>query len=250
MHIHHSKQTAFTLIELLVVISIIAILAGIALPVFGEVQIRGAQTKQLSNAKQIGTACKIYATDNNGIYPHTTDYPAGSAATPTEAASGDASNKVLHILIPDYLPDANIFSNLKSAFCKKPVAATATEPLPIGTNEWAYVSGLTDTSTAIWPLLADGFATVATGLYSTDITQPGGVWQGKKAIVIRCDGSGVLETLPSTGSLKLTVKRTATDTTNPSAFVGDSSTPTAGSVPWFPAASTTIFVLNPTPPAP
>ena len=55
------KAQAFTLIELLVVISIIAILAGIALPVFGEVKIRGDQTKALSNAKQIGTACKIYA---------------------------------------------------------------------------------------------------------------------------------------------------------------------------------------------
>ena len=47
------KAQAFTLIELLVVISIIAILAGIALPVFGEVKIRGDQTKALSNAKQI-----------------------------------------------------------------------------------------------------------------------------------------------------------------------------------------------------
>ncbi|MGB8168613.1 MAG: prepilin-type N-terminal cleavage/methylation domain-containing protein, partial [Chthoniobacteraceae bacterium] len=64
-----SKQHAFTLIELLVVISIIAILAGIALPVFGEVQIRGAQTKALSNAKQVGLACKLFAQDYDGNFP-------------------------------------------------------------------------------------------------------------------------------------------------------------------------------------
>ncbi|MDQ3118295.1 MAG: type II secretion system GspH family protein, partial [Verrucomicrobiota bacterium] len=66
-----SKKTnlAFTLIELLVVISIIALLAGIALPVFSQVPERGAQTKDLSNAKQIGLACKLYATDNDGKFP-------------------------------------------------------------------------------------------------------------------------------------------------------------------------------------
>ncbi|MEI9895713.1 MAG: prepilin-type N-terminal cleavage/methylation domain-containing protein [Chthoniobacter sp.] len=68
-----SKNNAFTLIELLVVISINAILAGIALPVFGEVQVRGAQTKALSNAKQVGTACKLFAMDYSGNYPRWTD---------------------------------------------------------------------------------------------------------------------------------------------------------------------------------
>ena len=64
------KTSAFTLIELLVVISIIAILAGIALPVFGEVMVRGNQTKALSNAKQVATACKLWAMDYQGNFPH------------------------------------------------------------------------------------------------------------------------------------------------------------------------------------
>ena len=54
------NTSAFTLIELLVVITIIAILASIALPVFSGVTERANQTKDLSNAKQIGLACKLY----------------------------------------------------------------------------------------------------------------------------------------------------------------------------------------------
>ena len=64
-----NSHSAFTLIELLVVITIIAILASIALPVFNGVTERANQTKDLSNAKQIGLALKLFASDNNGAFP-------------------------------------------------------------------------------------------------------------------------------------------------------------------------------------
>ena len=236
------KAQAFTLIELLVVISIIAILAGIALPVFGEVKIRGDQTKALSNAKQIGTACKIYATDNNGLYPHLSNYAGDSTTTPTEAKAGDSANKILQNLIPDYLPDRNIFVNAKSAFTKKYQTATvnASEPLPENTNEWAYVSGLSDTSNSRWPLLADGFkpgTESSEPAYDTDEGKPGGIWKGKKAVVIRVDGSGTVETLTAG---KRTVKRTESDSEN--AF---STKPAKdGGLPWF-TSEGGVYVLNP-----
>jgi type II secretory pathway pseudopilin PulG len=65
----------------------IAVLAGIALPVFSSVQDRAAATKCLSNAQQIALSCRLYASDHDGNYPQT-----------------------LEQLVPDYLPDNHIFT--------------------------------------------------------------------------------------------------------------------------------------------
>jgi prepilin-type N-terminal cleavage/methylation domain-containing protein len=196
------KTNAFTLIELLVVISIIAILAGIALPVFGEVQVRGAQTKALSNAKQIGTACKLFAMDYSGNYPRWTDMTVNPPTPATVDALQD-SNGVLKALIPDYITDETIFWNPKSAgYCNKTPpdnkvgntsgGGAGGVALDKGENGWGYVAGLSDTSNSRWPLLADG---APAGVYDTNENNPGGVWKGKKAILIRVDISGTVETL-------------------------------------------------------
>ncbi len=187
-----SKHNAFTLIELLVVISIIAILAGIALPVFGEVQIRGAQTKALSNAKQVGLACKLFAQDYNGNFPLYTNID-----NKTEGSSD--SNGILSTLIPDYIPEKSVFAIPKSAYCTGVGRGGNPDDLGAGENEWAYVKGLSDTSNARFPLLADGFAEGAKH-YIGDDSLPGGVWKAKKAVVIRVDISGTVETLFKTGT--------------------------------------------------
>ena len=237
-----SKPHAFTLIELLVVISIIAILAGIALPVFGEVQTRGAQTKALSNAKQVGTACKLFAMDYNGNFPLYTD-PVNRTGT------GRTSNDILETLMPDYLPEKNVFSIPKSAYCKKrgnaSSGAQAQVKLDPGDNEWAYVTGLSDTSNSRFPLLADGFAPGSTN-YVSDETQPGGVWKGKKAVVIRLDISGNVESTYRKGQAgsnqaRFTVKKSDDEPTK-NAFDKDP----GSNPPWL--SGPDVQVLNPTAP--
>jgi prepilin-type N-terminal cleavage/methylation domain-containing protein len=60
---------AFTLIELLVVIAIIAILAAILFPVFAQAKFAAKKTADLSNARQIGVAVKLYLADYEDTMP-------------------------------------------------------------------------------------------------------------------------------------------------------------------------------------
>ena len=196
------NSSAFTLIELLVVISIIAVLAGIALPVYSTVQERGAQTKDLSNAKQIALACKLYAGDNDGKFPDKDGQAADPPVTPLTSASH--SNQAFACLVPNYLPSEKLFYVGKSAWSTTTPDEKMTAPADrceAKTNNYAYVLGLTEISNPSFPLVADAPNTGgASGVYSTDPTKPGGVWKGKKAVVVRCDMSGSVETATLNGS--------------------------------------------------
>ena len=194
-----TNHTAFTLIELLVVISIIAILAGIALPVFATAQIKAAQTKALSNGKQIGIALRYFADDNNGQYP---SYGLINGKQDVTKVITD-SNTALAQLIPDQLPNEDMFWLSKSKWCSplppdnildKNSPDTPVETLKAGENEWAYVLGLSVTSNPTFPLIANGFVQggETSHKYSVAEGEKGGVWKGKSAIVIRCDGSGAI----------------------------------------------------------
>jgi len=191
---HHMKKnlSAFTLIELLVVITIIAILASIALPVFGGVTERANQTKDLSNAKEIGIALKLFAADNDGSFPVYQD-PDGKTGAITTA------NQAFRELFPNYLTSEAIFFVPGSAYTKvapdnnydpNSTGGTYTQTLKAGENSFAYVTNLSETSNSSFPLVADGFNTVTPPKYIADKTQNGGVWSGKKAIVVFCDTSG------------------------------------------------------------
>jgi prepilin-type N-terminal cleavage/methylation domain-containing protein len=65
--------SAFTLIELLVSIGIIAILAGLLLPVLGRAKEAGRSTVCLSNLRQCGIALQLYTQDNRNRLPFMED---------------------------------------------------------------------------------------------------------------------------------------------------------------------------------
>ena len=64
-----SQRRGFTLIELLVVIAIIAILAAILFPVFARAREKARQTSCLSNVKELGLGCLMYAQDYDERLP-------------------------------------------------------------------------------------------------------------------------------------------------------------------------------------
>jgi len=63
------KESSFTLIELLVVIAIIAILAAMLLPALSAARERARTSNCLSNLKNLGLACMMYAGDNKDCTP-------------------------------------------------------------------------------------------------------------------------------------------------------------------------------------
>lgn len=66
---HRKRGTAFTLVELLVVIGIIGILISILLPAMARAKEQANRTVCLSNIRDLGTAFRIYATQNKDICP-------------------------------------------------------------------------------------------------------------------------------------------------------------------------------------
>ena len=182
------------LVEWLTVGFVVLVLIGIALPAINSPCIKSPRLKALVQAKQIGLALKLFATDHDGRYPNQ-GVPPEMIAPPADA------NVAFACLFPTYIQNEAIFADKLSAYytgqpdngIDTPYTGTPKETLQPGENTYSYVMGINESDPPTMPLVAEG--TDGHGHYCTDPKKRGGVGKGERAIVIRLDNSGALETL-------------------------------------------------------
>lgn len=183
-------QRGFTLIELLVVITIIAIIASLAVPTYNLITVKANQMKGSSNCRQIIGLLMTYAADNNGLYPD-------SVPSPITGSVPLTANDAFRALIQEGLTqDESIFGCPGSIFNPNKnigVPPTFDQALMAGENHWAMTQGQSNTTSSIMPIVFENPAAPSwPPQWNCDAAGkpvPGRAWQGGTVIVGKNDAS-------------------------------------------------------------
>ena len=136
-------RAAFTLMELLVVVSIILVLAAIALPVYSTVLSRANKAVAINNMRQVTAALISYAGQNDGNFPDENIIQGSSWAN----ATGPLGDKVWFNVLPRMLGKKSVgdYANNPSAFYTKDnllFLPGATYPLATRNNKPSFAFAL------------------------------------------------------------------------------------------------------------
>jgi prepilin-type N-terminal cleavage/methylation domain-containing protein len=168
------KSNSFTLVELLVVISIIGLLAGLAVPAIQGGLDKAKQGVDVSNARQLGIIFFSEANDNNGMYRVNSDL------TNTQAA-GNFLTIVQGMFSNGVLTSAKILSG------QGVIPATSTNAVTAANIAFGYVPNLTTSDDGQIPLiLTKGPTSLAQSNVALQDTYP---WKKKGIVVYRVGNS-------------------------------------------------------------
>jgi prepilin-type N-terminal cleavage/methylation domain-containing protein len=126
----HSPRRGFTLIELTIVVAIIAVLAAIAIPMYGNMVTRSKESVVKGQLGSLRSALAVYYADNDGMYP--------SSLTAGLIPGGNYLQQLPLVFIPPVILQSNPGHDLNNV-----ESVTAQTPCPpvIAENPsqiWAY----------------------------------------------------------------------------------------------------------------
>jgi prepilin-type N-terminal cleavage/methylation domain-containing protein/prepilin-type processing-associated H-X9-DG protein len=158
-----STGTAFTLIELLVVIAIIAVLAALLLPAWARARDSSKSIQCLSQMRQIGLGTRLYADDNDDLFPRSQHSAAAYHQRVWERALAQQ--------LGGGSSDTTAWTNLVSRFYNCPADITA-RYIDYGLNAWfEAVPGFNRVSSIRKPSSTVGFCEIDS-LVNSDHVMP------------------------------------------------------------------------------
>jgi len=165
------KANSFTLVELLVVISIIGLLAGLAVPAIQGGLDKAKQQVDVSNIRQCGMIAFSYANDNEGNY------------------NGTNSNSVSSTVYFTNLVALGLLNSTKILAGNGYIAALATNNIQPNNIAWGYNSPLTTSDDGNVPLFISKNFGVQNNFSNISIASSTVGWKSKGIVVYRVGNS-------------------------------------------------------------